>query len=1168
MARTIDDWKLSEHRTRGAMATAAVLAALASLHSPQQTNEGRRQATELCDSFKVGGSNEASALGVAGELLDASSSPDVARHFALQLLSHAIEGRWNSEEFEPQRLPLRQRLLQLLAQPPPGCAFFVRQKLGALVASVALREWPQRWPELFEQLGAIAQMGEDEAELVLITVRTLGEEVMEYNSELEGSRRSDLTAALNEVALPAFMPFVYTVLDGSYARLSTDATLDAAARERLQRLLRAVLSLLCAYMEWIPLAIIFQNNFVPALCRLLLEDSLRTPVCEALLLLATRPVLKAGSGCVTKAECELASAQVVSMLQVLEGLIPSAMAIPADEQEAYHFVMRFCRLVTELCEHQLDVFLADPTELQRALGVLLRLSAHPSALVGSFPLRIWGIILRKQRLRENATVQGFFGQLAGQTLHLLPRVGRPTEGNTHARAQFSAVDFEDDVGAYDSFYGLAHNQVLMVVQALVTAAPVQMAQMAHEQVQLLAVADPQSCGLDAPAEEAQVAILAWVESVMSTADFADASETGATLRGVGAGVVVALLRYAPSAATLVQKRLHCLGRCANCLSHDDERLRVVLGTMFTAAVCRDQSASAGSNDVYITRTCGCAGVSRICSHLSSAADNTVALRVALPVVLESYQAIFQELSWAQQSVILCALINLSNHVPQLQERCQLLDEILRPKVELWAQFSAPLASLSAFATFLKLEALSSAGDAEAPDLSDLDLTRHLLLLFSSACRRCALMAAEGGQSVHPFHTYIAAVLPNMCTFVRLLHQLWDPETISSMPPEMSAALGMSVAERKGWLGRCVNAGIVVLPPTAASSAKNPGEMLCKFLQQWAAEMRDFAYTSCAASFRPEFGLPPEQFSGVASALFSGIDHLSTVHLHLVVSKVLVSFVSGCPDQLRPTVLDPALQGLFVASNARIEAGWQQHAAAATAEDEGEDDEAAMIGESVLRALSRQLVERISELLPAGGKETGPKTAALGPKLEYCLFGSEAIAAPMLTLLTSCVRWPDEAAASASIRLLSKVVVHAAARQSFHSWLTDLLVPTLLTALLTGSNAEVHAEMISLLHSVYTLLVEGTRAVLATIPGVSMEAVASLEQQMAEAGTESKRQRQLLKAFLKQCAGAKIEAWKKAPSVLAIPEKMVIMNQLQVSVGQPGDPEDGVGALFGGSDDDL
>jgi hypothetical protein len=68
---------------------------------------------------------------------------------------------------------------------------FIKEKAVQLVSHIAKREWPARWPDLFERLTALTSQGETQCELAMLVLRSIGEGVFE-DERMSDARRNEL----------------------------------------------------------------------------------------------------------------------------------------------------------------------------------------------------------------------------------------------------------------------------------------------------------------------------------------------------------------------------------------------------------------------------------------------------------------------------------------------------------------------------------------------------------------------------------------------------------------------------------------------------------------------------------------------------------------------------------------------------------------------------------------------------------------------------------------------------------------------------------------------------------------------------------------------------------------------------------------------------------------
>ncbi|KAJ0393239.1 hypothetical protein ATCC90586_007918 [Pythium insidiosum] len=75
------------------------------------------------------------------------------QHFALHVLEHYVLTHWSALPV-PDQVQLRAELMSMLLQTPPATdePVFIKEKKVALLAQIAKRQFPQRWPNLLAEL--------------------------------------------------------------------------------------------------------------------------------------------------------------------------------------------------------------------------------------------------------------------------------------------------------------------------------------------------------------------------------------------------------------------------------------------------------------------------------------------------------------------------------------------------------------------------------------------------------------------------------------------------------------------------------------------------------------------------------------------------------------------------------------------------------------------------------------------------------------------------------------------------------------------------------------------------------------------------------------------------------------------------------------------------------
>ncbi|EGD80536.1 hypothetical protein PTSG_01127 [Salpingoeca rosetta] len=168
------------------------------MQDPSAPAETKHEAFEYFNAFKDQ-AQDAPAYGLYMASIQEQSMiadhNDLIRHFGLQLLEHCVQHRWDSYAQE-QKEEMKQALLHnlimrgtfpLLQERP-----FIMEKIASLVSEVAIREWPQRWPDFLDILLEIAANSSTQTYIVLTCLKTFTETIFQFSDALTNQRRNDL----------------------------------------------------------------------------------------------------------------------------------------------------------------------------------------------------------------------------------------------------------------------------------------------------------------------------------------------------------------------------------------------------------------------------------------------------------------------------------------------------------------------------------------------------------------------------------------------------------------------------------------------------------------------------------------------------------------------------------------------------------------------------------------------------------------------------------------------------------------------------------------------------------------------------------------------------------------------------------------------------------------
>ncbi|OWZ21752.1 Exportin [Phytophthora megakarya] len=375
-----------------------VLLAVQVSHSPLASPSDRQAAYAFCEQFK---SRSDCALYAAALYRNPGGGDAMElhtrQHFALHVLEHHVLTRWDSLPAEEQQ-KMRVELVELLLREAQSEdePVFVREKKVALLAQIAKRQFPQRWPELLPELLQVWQTGESQVELVLLILRSLAEDCVSssFNTSIPPARRKDILQGLN-VCLPQLFPVVYHELEKQYAVYKAQ-TATPVQKNKSQRLIHAALDMLKEFLEWMPLErpVDPSTNFILVAVLLLEEKEFRVAGAECLEVYMTR-----GFGKENRAIMLQSISQTIEKLDTLD-----LTTLEPDLEANLLFHKKVNEMLVTWGTCQLDVLLLDgPGEqemvlLRVILKNLCKLFAHPSLILTEAQIILWLTVLKNKTI--------------------------------------------------------------------------------------------------------------------------------------------------------------------------------------------------------------------------------------------------------------------------------------------------------------------------------------------------------------------------------------------------------------------------------------------------------------------------------------------------------------------------------------------------------------------------------------------------------------------------------------------------------------------------------------------------------------------------------------------------------------------------------------------------
>ncbi len=185
-------------------------AAAAVMMSPSAPRDARMDAFRRCEDFK-----RSSPLAVQCGLVLAGEA--ATRHFGLKLLEDVIRLRWN-EMGAPEKALLRESALRMAAEGTGDLlaeSAHIKDGVSRLVVEIAKREWPQHWPGLFSELESLCARGETQAEMAMLVLLRLVEDVAVLQTLEQNQRRKEIYQALT-ANMDGIFAFLLQLLERHY----------------------------------------------------------------------------------------------------------------------------------------------------------------------------------------------------------------------------------------------------------------------------------------------------------------------------------------------------------------------------------------------------------------------------------------------------------------------------------------------------------------------------------------------------------------------------------------------------------------------------------------------------------------------------------------------------------------------------------------------------------------------------------------------------------------------------------------------------------------------------------------------------------------------------------------------------------------------------------------
>eukprot|EP00927_Polykrikos_kofoidii_P010944 TRINITY_DN14620_c0_g1_i1.p1 TRINITY_DN14620_c0_g1~~TRINITY_DN14620_c0_g1_i1.p1 ORF type:complete len:1112 (+),score=196.67 TRINITY_DN14620_c0_g1_i1:253-3588(+) len=334
---------------------------------------------------------------VVDTVLATSQSPDT-KFFALNVLEAVIAARWNVLP-EQQRAAIKNYVVQLVIKISSDEQFCVTQKhfltkLNETLIHIVKQEWPHAWFNFIPDLCGSSRTSQPLCENNLRILNILSEEVYNFGkNQMVAKKVATLRDTLNSqfAAISELCDFIFK------SHINNPGSIKPS-------LLTTTLTTLANFLEWIPLAYIFETDLIQTLL-LHFWDPLETRVQCAKCL---NEIACLHEGPVQQYQPQLVRCfqGVVEKIQQLpENTAQACASLPGPQREFWEvFHNQVALLLTGFLRHNLAAMEAQQDYMQHAISYLVRIMHGPNEETFKICVEFWQtfsarIFLEQRRLQ-------------------------------------------------------------------------------------------------------------------------------------------------------------------------------------------------------------------------------------------------------------------------------------------------------------------------------------------------------------------------------------------------------------------------------------------------------------------------------------------------------------------------------------------------------------------------------------------------------------------------------------------------------------------------------------------------------------------------------------------------------------------------------------------------
>ncbi|XP_057763700.1 protein HASTY 1 isoform X2 [Salvia miltiorrhiza] len=1015
-------------------------------------------------------------------------------------------------------------------------------------------------------------MGPIQAELVLMMLRWLPEDITVHNEDLEGDRRRMLLRGLSQ-SLPEIFPLLFTLLERHYGAALMEAgrqQMDVAKQHAAAVI--AAINAVNAYAEWAPLSDLAKYGIIYGCGFLLSSPDFRLHACEFFKLVAARkrPVDDAS-------DFDTAM-KVVSetLMNVSKDILNKSSSVVSNESE-FEFAEYICESLVSLGSTNLQCLTADSTSLSFYLQQMLGFFQHSKLALHYHSLLFWlsfmRDILSKSKTGLVDDPNNGTGRTENEKTRLLALVTDDIcsailetsfvrmlrKEKVHAEMTPTVGTLELWSNDFDSKIDFSNyrSRLLELIRFFTSAKPLLAAAKVSERttgaIKNLMVASSSTIDL-AIMESMHLAL----ENVVITI-FDGSNEYGKigpdlqhSLRQTLEGLLQQLISLKWTEPTMVEVLGHYLDALGPFLRYYPDAVGSVINKLFELltslpVMVKDPSTSTARR----ARLQICTSFIRIAKaanesllpHMKGIADTMMYLQTE-GVLLRAEQNILGE----------AFLIMASS--AGIQQQQEVLLWLLEPLSKQWTQPEWQEAYLTNPTNLVHLCA----------DTRFMWSIFHIVTFFEKALKRSGYRkgslslenSSKTTPDAHPMASHLLWMMPPLLKLLRSIHSLWSPSVTQALPGEMRAALVMSDAEKISLLGEgkhklakgslTFNDGYPLDISKEAYSEASGND-----IRNWLKGIRDSGYNilGLSATLGDSFFRCIDSHS-VIVALTENIQYMEFRHIKQLVHSAVIPLVKCCPSDLWEVWLEKLLHPLLLHVWQALSSSWSSLLREGKAKVPdlsgmlvGSDLKVEVMEEKLLRDLTREICSLLSILASPALNAAVPSLEQVGQvshtddssKRDLNSFAcssmvgfvlhNKSLAVPVLKICIEAFGWTDSESMSKVSTFCGLVVLLAVSTTNVE--LREFVCKDLFSAIIQGltleSSAFASADLVGLCREIFVYLSNrdpSPRQILLSLPCITEQDLFAFEEALSKTGSP-KEQKQHMKSLLIMATGNKLKA---------------------------------------------